>query len=483
WEDVSIPDLPFPTRAVMSSVDASHFNAGTAYVAVDIHRTGEYAPHFYRTRDFGKTWTAINNGLPVNQPSGNFSRVLREDTKKAGLLVAGTESGMFVSFDDGDNWQSLQTNLPNTSYRDATIKGNDLVVGTYGRGIWVLDDYAVLRQMTTDVARQSVHLFKPDASVRVRRNVGDNTPFPPETPHALNPPDGVVVFYSLAAKPAGDITLDVTDSTGAMVRHMSSVAMSPVPESARPPLPNFWIRDPESLPTAVGLNRTNWDVRYDAPPSFTHSFEINANPGLTPTSPEGALAAPGLYTFKLTVDGKSFTQTARVANDPRSSASLADVSAQALLLKKIQDGIRATYEGAAQVTAYRTALGTAASADTTTESAKAIAEFRAKLGVFGGDDGGRGGGGGRGRGGAAAPTFTSVHARFLTQLATQDKGDMAPTAAMLQSLAASCRDLNALVASWNALNAKDVLSLNMLLSKRGGKPLTAAKALTAPKCG
>ncbi|MDQ6611178.1 MAG: hypothetical protein M3Y64_01985, partial [Gemmatimonadota bacterium] len=483
WEDVSIPDLPFPTRAVMSSVDASHFNAGTAYVAVDIHRTGEYAPHFYRTRDFGKTWTAINNGLPVNQVSGSFARVLREDTKKAGLLVAGTESGMFVSFDDGDNWQSLGTNLPNTSYRDATIKGNDLVVGTYGRGVWVLDDYAVLRQMTSAVANETAHLFKPDASVRVRRNVGDNTPFPPEVPHGLNPPDGVVLFYSLAAKPAGDITLDVLDSSGATVRHLSSVVVAQVPEAARPPHPNFWIRDPESLPTAVGLNRTNWDVRYDAPPSFTHSFEINANPGLTPPSPEGALAAPGLYTFKLTVDGKSYTQTARVTNDPRSSAGMADVNAQALLLKKIQDGIRAAYEGAAQVTAYRTALGAAPTADTASQSAKAIAEFRAKLGLFGGADGGRGGAGGRGRGGAVAPTFTSVHGRFLTQLATQDKGDMAPTAAMVQNFAATCRDLNTLVTSWNALNAKDLLSLNALLTQGGGKPLMAGKLLTSAKCG
>ena len=477
WEDVSIPNLPFATRAVMSSVDASHFNAGTAYVAVDIHRTGEYAPHFYRTHDYGKTWTAINTGLPVNQISGSFSRVLRADPKKAGLLVAGTESGMFVSFDDGDNWQSLQANLPNTSYRDATINGNDLVVGTYGRGMWVLDDYAVLRQMTPDVANQATHLFKPDPSVRVRRNVGDNTPFPPEVPHALNAPDGVIVFYSLATKPAGEITLDVLDSTGATVRHMSSAVMAPVSEAARPPLPNFWERAPESLPTAVGLNRTNWDVRYDAPPSFTHSYEINANPGLTPPSPEGALAAPGLYTFKLTVDGKSYIQTARVTNDPRSSASIADVNAQAQLLKKIQNDIRTAYEGAAQVTVYRAALGNASSSDTLSESAKAVAEFRGKLGYFGGAVGGRGAG--AGRGGAVAPTFTSVHARLLTQLATQEKGDIAPTAAMLQAFAATCRDLNALVVRWNAFSSKDMQSLNLLLSKSGGTPLPAAKALTS----
>ena len=488
WEDVSIPNLPFASRAVMSSLEASHFSAGTAYVAVDIHRTGEYAPHFYRTRDYGKTWSAINNGLPVNEVSGSFSRVLREDTKKAGLLVAGTESGMYVSFDDGDNWQSLQMNLPNTSYRDATIKGNDLVVGTYGRGIWVLDDYAVLRQMTAQTAGEAVHLFKPDASVRVRRNVGDNTPFPPEVPHALNPPDGVIVFYSLASQPGADITLDVFDSTGAAVRHMSSAAVVPVTEAARPPHPNFWVRDAESLPTSIGLNRTNWDVRYDAPPAFTHSFEINANPGLTPPSPEGALAPPGLYTFKLTVDGKSYSQTARVTNDPRSSASAADVNAQGALLRKILDDIHVAFDGAQQVTAIRTTLSAMPAADSTSPAAKTVIEFRSKLNAFGGNAGGRGlggggGGGGGGRGGvAAAPTFASVHARFVSQLDTHDKGDVAPTAAMLQNFASSCRDLTALVTSWNALNAKDVATVNAALTGSGGKPLTINKALIAPRC-
>lgn len=482
WQDVSIPGLPFPTRAVMSSLDASHFNAGTAYVAVDIHRTGEYAPHFFRTHDFGKTWTEINHGLPTNEVSGSFSRVLREDPKRAGLLVAGTESGMYVSFNDGDDWESLQLNLPNTSYRDATIKGNDLVVGTYGRGIWVLDDYAVLRQITPATSSEPVHLFKPDPSLRVRRNVGDNTPFPPEVPHALNAPDGVLLFYSLASKPAGEVTLDVLDSTGTLVRHMSSIAQPPVPEATRPPHPNFWVREPEALPANVGLNRTNWDVRYDAPPAFTHSFEINANPGLTPPSPEGPLAPPGMYTFKLTVDGHTYTQTARVTNDPRSSASLADVNAQHALLSKLLAGTRAAFDGNQQAVALRTALTSALASDSTSEAGKALLALRTKLGAFAGAEGGRGGGGGRGGAGAAAPTFTAVHARFISQLDTQEKGDIAPTAAVLQNFAASCRDLTTVLTGWQSLNAKDVSAANALLAKSGGKQLPAAKTLVAPKC-
>jgi hypothetical protein len=478
WEDVSIPNLPFAPRAVMSSLEASHFNAGTAYAAVDIHRTGEYAPHFFRTRDFGKSWTEIDHGLRTNEPSGSFSRVLREDPKKARLLVAGTESGMYVSFDDGDAWQSLQLNLPNTSYRDATIHGNDLVVGTYGRGVWVLDDFAVLRQMTPTIAGEAVHLFKPAASVRVRRNVGDNTPFPPEVPHALNAPDGVLVFYALASKPSGEVTLDVLDSTGVLVRHLSSIAVAPVAEAARPPHPNFWVREPVALPANAGLNRTNWDLRYDAPPAFTHSFEINANPGLTPTAPEGPLALPGLYTFKLTVDGHAYTQSARVTNDPRSSASLADLRAQHMLLEKLLGGVRAAWDVSQQATALRTTL-TSAAVDSTSDAGKAIALLLAKVGGFAPTDGGRGGA----RGGATTtPTFATVQTRFLGQLDSQDKGDMAPTAAALANFSNGCHDLTIVTAAWRAIMTKDVPAVNALLASHGRQALPVVKALPVPNC-
>src|SRR5665213_1348179 len=306
WQDVSVPNLPNSTRADISAIDASHQDAATAYVAIDYHTTGDYAPHFYRTHDYGKTWTSIVNGMRADQPSGSFARVIRADPKKPGLLYAGTESSVYVSFDDGDNWQSLMLNLPNTSYRDITFHGNDLVIGTYGRGIWVLDDYAMLRQVTPAIAAEPVHLFKPDETIRVRRNANADTPFPPEVPYARNAPNGVIIYYSLASTPSSPITLDVIDASGNIVRHMSSTPSAAVKEAAEPPEPNFWIAPPTSLSTNVGTNRTNWDFRYDAPPAFTHSYEINANPGLTPASPEGPFAMPGVYTLKLTVDGKSY---------------------------------------------------------------------------------------------------------------------------------------------------------------------------------
>ena len=207
------------------------------------------------------------NGLAAEQPSGAFVRFVRSDTKRPGLLFAGTESAMYVSFDDGDSWQLFMLNLPNTSYRDLTIHENDLVVATYGRGIWVLDDYSALRQLTPAVASEKAHLFAPGDATRERRNVGSDTPFPPEVPHALNPPAGAIIYYSLASKPSSDIALDVLDASGAVVRHMSSAPIAPVPEAAQPPEPNFWIATPTPLSTNVGLNRTNWDLRWDAPPA------------------------------------------------------------------------------------------------------------------------------------------------------------------------------------------------------------------------
>ena len=156
-----------------------------------------------RTHDYGKTWTRIVDGLATNQPSGSFARVVRNDPKKRGLLFAGTESGMYVSFDDGDHWQTLMQNLPTTSYRDIAIKDNDLVVATYGRGFWVIDDYSMLRQIAPAIASEPAHLFKPGDAVRIRRNVGADTPFPPEVPHALNPLDGAIIDYWLARASVG----------------------------------------------------------------------------------------------------------------------------------------------------------------------------------------------------------------------------------------------------------------------------------------
>ena len=453
WRDVSIPNLHTPRRALVSAIDASHHEAGTAYVAIEYLRVGDFAPHIYRTRDYGQTWTEIVNGLPTDEAGGSFTRVVRADTKRKGLLFAGTESGLHVSFDDGDHWQPLMQNLPNTSYRDITIKGNDLIVATHGRGMWILDDISMLRQLTPAIASEPAHLFAPGEATRVRRNVNGDTPLPPEVPHALNPADGAIIDYWLAASPRGDVTLDVVDAAGRVVRHLSSAAVDPVPEAARPSTVNLWVAPPFRLPANVGANRTNWDLRRDAPPAFRHSFEINANPGLTPASPQGALVLPGRYSLRLTVDGKTSTQTVTVRNDPRSPATLAGLRAQDSLLVKLSDGMRLSFDADTQSATLRKALASARSS--VSSSAPDVATVDAMVAALDSLTS------------ESSPTsFRSLNGTFAQLLLAQDNGDMAPTPSMRAAFRAACRDLESARARWARLTTR-LPALNAALAPGG----------------
>ncbi len=480
WEDVTIPNLPNPTRADISAVEASHHDAAAAYAAIDSHSAGDYKPYLFRTRDYGRTWTPIVNGLAVDQPSGSFARVVRADTKRAGLLFAGTESSVYVSFNDGDDWQSLMLNLPNTSYRDLLIHDNDLVAGTYGRGIWILDDISPLRQITPALAAEPVHLVQPGEAVRVRRNVNGDTPFPPEIPHASNPPLGAIIDYTLAEKPAGTITLDVLDASGAVVRHMSSAPIPPLPDPP-PPVPDYWLEKPRPMPAEAGANRLNWNIRYDNPPSFTHNFAqvMGAVAGDTPASPEGPLALPGIYTLKLGVDGRTFTQKLTVRNDPRSSATGADLLAQHELQMKLLDASRRAWDGYQQVAAIRAAVAGIPRENLPAEVTAAITAFEAKLTAAGGSAGGgrgRGGFGGAAGGTPPPPNFAGLNAGFLRQLDTLDFGDMAPNEPMLKAYGAGRADLLTAIANWRALNSKDLTAFNAVLAKNGLKTIPAASS-------
>ena len=472
WDDVSIPGIPNAARAEVFAVEASHFDPAEAYAVIDLARTGDYAPYVFRTRDYGKTWTKITDGLAVNQPGGSFARVVRNDPQRKGLLFAGTESSMYVSFDDGDHWQSLMLNLPTTSFRDITIKDNDLLVSTYGRGIWVIDDYSSLRQIVPAIASEASHVFKPGDATRVRRNVGADTPFPPEVPHALNPPEGALVDYWLSTAPSGEITLDVLDSAGALVRHMSSVAEPPVTEAARPPHPNFWVAPPFALPKNAGGNRTNWDLRSDAPHALSHSYEINANPGLTPASPLGPLVVPGRYTLKLTANGRTSSSTVVVKPDPRSPATLAAIRAQHALQMKLVQGIEASYEGRRMAAA----LGESLRSDTTAF----VQAYYASLDTVAGLDLQRA----RGRGpGRPAPTFSAINNALVAQLNTQENGDMAPSSGALAAFAATCKELQSVAAAWQRVSTAGLAAFNASATQRGRAALALpVGVLKLPAC-
>jgi photosystem II stability/assembly factor-like uncharacterized protein len=480
WEDVSITGLPNGARADISAIEASHHDPAAAYAAVDCHTVGDYRPYLYRTRDYGRTWTPIVDGLAVDEPSGSFARVIRADTKKSGLLFAGTESAVYVSFDDGDHWQSLMLNLPNTSYRDMTIHGADLVAATYGRGIWILDDISPLRQMTPALAAEPAYLFQPAPAIRVRRSVNGDTPFPPEVPHALNPPLGAIIDYLLAAKPAGTITLEILDAAGAVVRHLSSAPIPPLPDPP-PAVPDYWLEKPKPMPVEAGLNRISWNLRYDAPPAFTHNYAqvMGAVPGDTPATPEGPLAPPGVYTLKLGADGRTYSRKLTVTNDPRSPATAADLQAQHELQMRLYDGIRQAWDAYQQVAAMRLAVAAIPRSGLSAEAAAAVTAFDAKLAALAGSPGsgrgrGAGGFGGPGGGTPPPPNFAGLNASLVRQLDTLDYGDLAPTEAMLKAGASGAADLRTALNGWRSLNLKDLADFNVLLIKNNVKPIPAA---------
>ncbi|MGH9468295.1 MAG: WD40/YVTN/BNR-like repeat-containing protein [Terriglobales bacterium] len=320
WEDVTPPSVSIYG---IVRVEASHFNPAAAYAAVDNSATGDFTPHIYRTSDWGKTWQPIISGLPTAQPTGSFVRVVREDPNKQGLLFAGTESSVYVSFDNGDHWQSLRLNLPTTSFRDLRIHSGDLVAGTYGRAIWILDDISPLEQMTPGLVEESAHLFRPQAAIRVHRDVNQDTPFPPEVPHAKNPPQGAVIDFYLG-QAAQTVKLQIFDASGNLVRTYTNAPIPPVPlPYPAAPTPSFWLRRLLPLPVAAGAHRVTWNLRYQVPHalSFNYGQTMGAVPGDTPYTPQGPLAVPGHYTVKLTVDGKSYQQPLVLRPDPREGDS------------------------------------------------------------------------------------------------------------------------------------------------------------------
>jgi photosystem II stability/assembly factor-like uncharacterized protein len=469
WSDASIRNLPGINRGSILSLDASHQDPATAYVAIDMGSTGDINPYILRTHDYGQTWTKIVDGIPSDMPNANFARFVRADTVRPGLLFAGTESTMYVSFNDGDHWQPLTLNLPTTSFRDGTIHGNDLIVGTYGRGFWVLDDISPLREMTAATAAEPAHLFKPGDALRIRRNTGDDTPFPPEVPHALNPPLGAVIYYSLGAAPTG-LSLEISDSSGRVVRHMSSAPIPPLKET--PPNPDFWTEIPQPMPTNVGTNRVTWNLRYDSPPAFSHTWEINANPHDTPASPEGPLVPPGVYTLKLTVDGKNYTQTVKVVNDPRSPATGQDIRAQFGLQVNLYDCIQKAWDGYQAVAAMKAQVADALKQNKADDLAKAGEAFNAKLTAVGGSASF-----GRGffrRGGPPPePSFAMLNRSLIAQLQTLDSGDMAPTEASGKAVEEACNSLKVVQSKWAALHAKELPAFNAVLAKYGIGPVVA----------
>lgn len=492
WNNVTnFTDLPQNMNWV--TVEAGHSDVNTAYVVGNPGFTrGAAAPtseqhYIYRTHDGGKTWTRIANGLPVDERTGSQVHVIREDPKQKGLLFVGTETTVYVSFDDGDNWQSLRQNLPSTSIRDMVFHTddhmNDLVICTYGRGFWVLDDMSPLREVAAKaqaIAAAPAYLFAPGDAIRSRENGNWDQPMNPELPHSQNPPFGALIYYHLSKRPAGDIKIQIFDAAGKLVRTITSVVP---PKVERPPYPVYWLKSPESraLSTNIGTNRTNWNLRYDDPPGFNPDTnnQMNAAPDQVTNGPHGPLVLPGTYTIKLTVDGQTYTKSVVVHNDPRigeSPAMMTALRAQNKLALAAWDGMKNTFAANDEVAAVRAQLAKITAGSPPADVAAAATALSTKLAIFGGAvvQGGRGGGfGGPIRTPGSILSFTAINNVFYTVLGplSQNGIDMPPTGAMINTWESGCREFTGTANAWKTMLRTDLAEFNALLTKNNLTPL------------
>ncbi|HEU4388448.1 MAG TPA: glycosyl hydrolase, partial [Blastocatellia bacterium] len=362
WENVT-PKGMMPEWIQINSIDASPNDAATAYFAGTMYKSDDYRPYLYKTSDYGKTWKKITGGIP----DGAFTRVIREDPSRRGLLYAGTENGIYVSFDDGENWQSLQSNLPVVPITDLAVhkREKDLVAATQGRSFWVLDGLAVLHQITDQVRQADIHLFKPEEAYRMAGAFGGRQP---NAAVGENPPGGVVVYYFFKSKPEGEVSIEFLDSANKVIRKFSSTA--PRERQASAPADDegsFGGSPPARVATEAGLNRFVWDMRYP---------EASRFPGLILWSGEmrGPRVVPGIYQVRLTTGGKSSTETFEIKKDPRLEASQADFAKQFELLLKIRDKLTETHDAIVRIRDVRKQVEEVSARARDKEGSKPIAD-------------------------------------------------------------------------------------------------------------
>jgi photosystem II stability/assembly factor-like uncharacterized protein len=311
WTNVTPREVNAWSKVVM--LEASHFDANEAYAAIDRHRLEDNEPYIYRTKDGGKTWQKITNGLPA----GVYMQTVKEDPKRRGLLVAGTELGVFVSFNDGDQWQSLQLNLPPASMRDLAFQNNDLIVATHGRGFWVLDDISALRQASGDVVSSDAFLFKPAEAILIPQNTDNGTPTQKDEPEADNPPNGAVIDYYLKAAASGPVTIEILNASGAVIRRYSSSDPPPVVDVSTLAVNLAWARPVEPLSAAAGMHRWVWDFRPDTPAGGRGRGGRGGGAGGGGGRGGPPPVAIGAYSVRLTANGKTLTQPLVLKPDPR----------------------------------------------------------------------------------------------------------------------------------------------------------------------
>jgi photosystem II stability/assembly factor-like uncharacterized protein len=322
WSNVTAKIPGVPEWATVDLIEPSPFDAGTAYVVFDAHRLDDMRPYLYKTTDFGDSWKSLGAKLPQD----GYLHAVREDPKKRGLLFLGTEKGVLVSPDDGQSWKPLKLGLPTVAVHDLVVRGNDLVLATHGRSLWILDDLTPIREMSETVRASDAYLFPPEPATRWHYRGGRK-----ELGAADNPPQGAILAYYLKAKPKGDVSLDILDGSGKVIRTLKSTAEKP---EVPPDDPDAGREPPKSaLEVEPGVQRATWDLHYTRP------GRIKGAKSDAGDAEVGPLAAPGTYTVRLNVEGKSLTQPLSLLPDPRVKASPADLAASLAFGLAVEDSL------------------------------------------------------------------------------------------------------------------------------------------------
>jgi photosystem II stability/assembly factor-like uncharacterized protein len=444
WTNVTPKAVP--EWSMISLIEASPFDAGTAYAAVDAHKLDNFKPYIFKTTDFGKTWTQITAGLP----EGSYVHAVRADPRRKGLLYAGTETGIWVSFDDGSHWQTLQLNLPTTPIHDMVVHSDDLVVATHGRAFWVLDSISPLRQASASITSEAGHLFTPAVATRTRMGHTNRRRYA----IGENPPDGAILYYYLKEQPKEPVKLEILDVQGKTIRKFTSE------EEKKESGSDEWEKDEqaEHIPAKGGLNRFAWDLRYESPTKIPAAIYDEGDP-------IGPLVLPGKYQVRLIADGKTYTEALEVRIDPRVKSSADDLRKQFDLMLKMRDcqeemnkSILAIRDLRTQLQALEKRLG---NGDETKSLVASSVDLRKKIVAIedelinvnskASED--------------ELNYPTRLNSRIGYLQAAVDSADLQPTEGELAVFAELDQQLESQLAKWRAILATDVPALNGAMRK------------------
>jgi photosystem II stability/assembly factor-like uncharacterized protein len=451
WDNVTPRDLP--EWSMISIVEPSHFDAASAYIAVDRHKLDDFRPFIYRTNDSGKSWTPVTRGIP----EGSYVRAVREDPKRKGLLFAGTETGVYFSFDDGANWQELKLNLPTVPIHDLNIHDDDLIVATHGRAFWVLDDITPFRQINANATNAEMILYKPHPAIRLHLTEAIER----RGPLGDDPPLGAIIDYYFHGAPTDEVKLDILDSAGKLVRSLSSKENK---QDEQPPEWPDQLREVTTIPAAAGMNRYAWNMRWEPPVKIPGAF-------YTGNGPQGPLALPGTYTMKLTVASRSVTQPLEIVMDPRvKNVSPSDLRKQFELAMQVRDANTELHRAVNEVRELRAQIKQLharfdsdpkmkpllANADALDQKMKPVEEALIQVNMKGSE------------GNLAFPNM--LNEAFDSFRLSLDYADNAPTAQQLEVFRLLRGQLDKQLTMWRQIMSTDVAAFNAL-SKRSDLPL------------